>query len=305
VLRDELARFEADESTASGALQSLRLDDAGTKANLEQARALEKRETTSLATARREASDEEISGQLAKAEAALAECTEKLQQTKEGLKAENPESVETLLNNARDVLKRLAADLHENDTRVRELRTKLGVKGDEGLAQQLDVAKSEFAQISVRQDRLETRAMAAKVLYDAFAARRAEAHRRYVAPFREQIEGLARIVFGPSIEVELDDELRISRRTLDGITLNFADLSTGAKEQLGMISRLACASIVSTDGGAPVIFDDALGWSDPGKLDSMGAVIRTAGQSCQIIILTCTPGRYAGVGKAEVVKLPA
>jgi DNA repair exonuclease SbcCD ATPase subunit len=305
VLRDELARFEADESTASGALQSLRLDDAGTKANLEQARALEKRETTSLATARREASDEEISGQLAKAEAALAECTEKLQQAKEGLKAENPESVETLLNNARDVLKRLAADLHENDTRVRELRTKLGVKGDEGLAQQLDVAKSEFAQISVRQDRLETRAMAAKVLYDAFAARRAEAHRRYVAPFREQIEGLARIVFGPSIEVELDDELRISRRTLDGITLNFADLSTGAKEQLGMISRLACASIVSTDGGAPVIFDDALGWSDPGKLDSMGAVIRTAGQSCQIIILTCTPGRYAGVGKAEVVKLPA
>jgi uncharacterized protein YhaN len=72
-----------------------------------------------------------------------------------------------------------------------------------------------------------------------------------------------------------------------------------------MISRLACASIVSADGGAPVIFDDALGWSDPRKLDSMGAVIRTAGQSCQVIILTCTPGRYAGVGKAEVIKLPA
>ena len=40
-----------------------------------------------------------------------------------------------------------------------------------------------------------------------------------------------------------------------------------------MISRLACASIVAADGGAPVIFDDALGWSDPRKLERMGAVI--------------------------------
>jgi uncharacterized protein YhaN len=52
----------------------------------------------------------------------------------------------------------------------------------------------------------------------------------------------------------------------------------------------------------PVIFDDALGWSDPTRLDGMGAVIRTAGRSCQIIILTCTAGRYAGVGKAKVVE---
>jgi uncharacterized protein YhaN len=70
-----------------------------------------------------------------------------------------------------------------------------------------------------------------------------------------------------------------------------------------MISRLACASIVATDGGAPVIFDDALGWSDPRKLERMGAAISKAGRSCQIIVLTCTPGRYASVGDASVVQL--
>ena len=89
----------------------------------------------------------------------------------------------------------------------------------------------------------------------------------------------------------------------DGVTLDFADLSTGAKEQLGMISRLACASIVAADGGAPVIFDDALGWSDPRKLERMGAAISKAGRSCQIIVLTCTPGRYASVGDASVIQL--
>jgi uncharacterized protein YhaN len=150
---------------------------------------------------------------------------------------------------------------------------------------------------------LEARAAAAKLLFETFARRRTEAHHRYVAPFRDGIESLGRLVFGSTLEVELADDLSISRRTLHGVTLDFADLSTGAKEQLGMISRLACASIVATDGGAPVIFDDALGWSDPRKLERMGAAISKAGRSCQIIVLTCTPGRYASVGDAEVVQL--
>ena len=145
------------------------------------------------------------------------------------------------------------------------------------MANKLDIAKSELVHLTADHERLEARAAAAKLLYDTFAKRRAEAHHRYVAPFRERIEQLGRLVFHPSLEVELDDDLRIARRTLDGVTLDFADLSGGAQEQLGMISRLACASIVAADGGAPVIFDDALGWSDPRKLDRMGAVISMAG----------------------------
>jgi len=70
-------------------------------------------------------------------------------------------------------------------------------------------------------------------------------------------------------------------------------------------SAFSCATLVSPDGGgAPVILDDALGWSDPARLKDMGAVINKAGDDCQIIILTCTPGRYAHVGNATVVRLP-
>ncbi len=52
-----------------------------------------------------------------------------------------------------------------------------------------------------------------------------------------------------------------------------------------------------------MIFDDALGWSDPSRLERMGAAISTAADECQIIILTCVPGRYAAVGKATTVTL--
>ena len=44
------------------------------------------------------------------------------------------------------------------------------------------------------------------------------------------------------------------------------------------------------------MIDDALGWSDPQRLKTMGAAIAAAGKQCQIIVLTCTPGRYGHVG---------
>ena len=104
--------------------------------------------------------------------------------------------------------------------------------------------------------------------------------------------------------MELDEDLQIVRRTLDGITLDISQLSTGAREQLGVLSRLACATIVSPmDGGAPVMIDDSLGWSDPKRLQGMGAAIAAAGKQCQVIVLTCTPGRYSHVGSAKVVSL--
>ena len=48
-----------------------------------------------------------------------------------------------------------------------------------------------------------------------------------------------------------------------------------------------------------MILDDALGWSDPSRLQRMGAAINAAGCDRQIIILTCTPGRYAHVGNVS------
>jgi uncharacterized protein YhaN len=54
-----------------------------------------------------------------------------------------------------------------------------------------------------------------------------------------------------------------------------------------------------------VIIDDALGFSDPDRLDKMSAVFNTVGGRGQVIVLTCTPGRYGGVTDAEVIELSA
>ena len=129
------------------------------------------------------------------------------------------------------------------------------------------------------------------------------ARKTYVKPLKEAIERLGKIVFGSSFEIEIGDDWMVLTRTLDGITLPFRYLSIGAKEQLGILTRLAAAQIVATHGGVPLIIDDALGFSDPSRLQTMGAAITAAGKDSQIIILTCTPGRFTHVGSAKLVKI--
>ncbi len=51
------------------------------------------------------------------------------------------------------------------------------------------------------------------------------------------------------------------------------------------------------------MIDDALGYTDPGRLKLMGAGLAKAGKEGQIIILTCVPDRYNNVGEVTVVLL--
>ena len=67
----------------------------------------------------------------------------------------------------------------------------------------------------------------------------------------------------------------------------------------------AGAALVAKEDTVPVVIDDALGFSDPDRLAKMSAVFSTVGDRGQVIVLTCTPGRYDGVADAEVIELTA
>jgi hypothetical protein len=180
---------------------------------------------------------------------------------------------------------------------------RLEVVGGLGRQQQLDDARTALAAAEREAARLSGRARAAALLRDTLLRHRADARRQYVEPYREQVTRLGRIVFGPDFAVDVDNELRIVSRTRAGTTVPFDALSSGAKEQLGIIARLACAAIVQEDHGVPVLVDDALGYSDPERLRRVGAVLSVAASSAQVIVLTCTPERYRSVGSAHVISL--
>lgn len=300
--RDRCQEF-AEQAVATR--RKAELAEANLAGRIDIARSARARAAEILAAERDERDDAALEADLLAAQRERDAADDDLRQVTETLEAADPASLEELLANARDALERAGKDLQTNRDARQRLRISLELRGEQGLAESLDGALSRVEYLVANHERTEARAEAAKLLHDTFEARRTEARRRYVAPFKQRIERFGRIVFGLTFAVELDDELRVVRRTLEGVTLDVDQLSVGAREQIGVLARLACAAIVSPDGGgAPVTLDDALGWSDPSRLARMGAAIAAAGRECQIIVLTCTPGRYSHVGNAKVVTLP-
>ena len=301
----ELESCTESATSASAARTQAQLDAAELAGKQQSGREVRDQAGERLAAARLQASDEDLAVALTQADEAVAQAEETARSVQTRLKEADPDSIEAQLTNADNAVRRMATELVENSRRQHELRGGLEARGEMGLYTEHDNAMNELRFLERDHESLERRALAAELLYETFGNRRREARQRYVAPFKERIEKFGRIVFDSTFEVELDEQLGIARRTLDGIALDVEQLSTGTCEQLGILARLACAAIVSPNGdGAPVVIDDALGWSDPTRLQRMGAAIAAAGKHCQVIVLTCTPGRYAHVGNATVVSLP-
>jgi len=302
------ARTDSRESAvaqAKEALQEAQINERVLASQVKDARNNRDHASRRLAAARDDRADEALTAALVAAQHGAQEAEDALRRVEDELEAANPESLEVLLDNARDATRRAREELQSNRERQRDLRVSLDLRGEKGLHTSHQEAFERLGYAMRGHESTEARARATALLKATFEKHRQQALQRYVGPLKERIEQLGRIVFGQTFAVELSDDLRIVRRTLDGTTLDVGQLSTGAREQLGVLSRLACASIVSPDGeGAPVMIDDALGWSDPQRLKNMGAAIAAAGKQCQIIVLTCTPGRYAHVGGTpKVVQL--
>lgn len=216
-----------------------------------------------------------------------------------------PDAVAAELAEAADAADTLRARHDEAARALHEITVELAVFGTEGRQGKLDAAQTKREHAHSEYLRVQRRARAAQLLRSVMARHRDTTRLRYVEPFRAELQRLGRPVFGPSFEVEVDSDLCIRSRTLDGRTVPYESLSGGAKEQLGILARLAGAALVAKEDSVPVLIDDALGFTDPGRLARMGEVFDTLGANGQVIVLTCTPARYDGVKGAHRIELSA
>jgi len=258
-----------------------------------------------LATARAEKDDTTLEEEVRACESRLAAVAEELARAREALAASGLDTIEDQLADAtslRDQLRRQVEELHDE---LRRVEGRLEMAGAHGLASAAERAEADQAQAEAQLENVERKAGAARRLRETLTRHQVEARRRYAAPLRERIEALGRVLHGPSFGVVLGENLEVRERVLDGVSLPVTSLSTGAREQLATIVRLAIAGLTASDGsGVPVVLDDALGWSDPARLQAMGSLLARAGSTTQVILLTCVPDRYAStVPGARIVRL--
>jgi DNA repair exonuclease SbcCD ATPase subunit len=261
------------------------------------------RSASELGPARERAADDVVARRLEEASRKLEEAGVAAAVLAEKLRAEDPDAAEEAARAARSRLEEVRTRKREREDERLRVEGSLERAGEQGLSESHEAALARLEREEEELAAVRARAAAAKLLRDVMREERDRARLGYVAPLKEKLEAFGRRVFGDSFTVEIDERLRIVSRTLDARTVPYSDLSTGAREQLSVLSRLAAASIVAADGGVPLVLDDELGYSDPGRLADMGAILSQASRDCQVIILTCVPERYGSIADARRVEL--
>ncbi len=292
-------------NNAENVLTQAKQADTNRSARLELLDATAMTEAAKLEESRGIISDADLDTGERDADTVASQAQERHSAAKVALDAQKPEVAKELLENAVEVLNRTVEERNDREKDLVRVTALLELRGQAGLHDQLAEAEMELEHAAHERDSIERRARAAELLYQTLARHRDFAIRSYVRPFQQRLEGLAAIVFAPDVSFEIDHQsLQVVSRTMGGKTVPWASLSGGAREQLCVLQRLAASALVSGDGGTPVILDDALGFSDPHRLQRLGAAFAVAAKSGQqVLVFTCQPDRYRHIGRAKLIRL--
>ena len=144
------------------------------------------------------------------------------------------------------------------------------------------------------------RAEALDHLLQKLEQRRQALTRRLQAPLQKHLDRYLQLLF-PLGRLAVDENLVPGALTRPGPrgpeAGDFETLSFGAREQMGVISRLAYADLLK-EAGRPtlIILDDSLVHSDEQRLAQMKRVLFDAAQRHQVLLFTCHPGSWRDMG---------
>ncbi|GAB48978.1 AAA family ATPase [Mobilicoccus pelagius] len=302
-VEEEIAAAEAEIEVLRTAVEAARLRAARAEVGVESARSGLTEATQRLTTARERESDEALAARVVDTQAALGEARARESDVAAEVDRYDPDSLRVRLEGASAAAASLRRRFGQARDERLEIEARLRHAGEQGRAERLTEAESAVARAERTLAGLRRRAEAARTLVEALTRHRDEVRSAYVEPFGRAVSRLGRVVYGPEFDVEIGPGLTIDARLIGEERIPYEALSSGAKEQMSILSRLACASLVDPEQGAPVILDDAMGYSDPGRLQRVCSAFSLVGGDAQIILLTCTPGRYAAIPDAHVIQV--
>lgn len=187
----------------------------------------------------------------------------------------------------------------ERERSMRELKGRLQALGAEGLEEQRNDLAGQRAVISRRVDEFSRNAAALGLLHQLLRDKRQALTRELHAPLKRRLIHYLNVLFQTSegVDVTLGEDLMPVTLTRDRSRADLQALSFGAREQMGLISRLAYADLLK-EAGQPTLLmlDDALVHSDDTRLTHMKRILFDAGVRHQILLFTCHPEKWRDMG---------
>jgi hypothetical protein len=301
------AQAESEEGAARGALEaaSSALNDA--KVQVGHAREQVKAAEDELAAVQATLADPMRAGRKREASEALTDALaqqsaieQKVGELAQQLQTVNlpvlAQDVERLERSARQ-----AESAHsQRGNEITRLEVELETKGALGQEETASEKQRELEHAARRCTELDRRAKALDHLLKLLREKRSALARRLRAPLQKHLDHYLQILF-PGAQVEVGDDLspgRITRQGVRGVQSGaFEELSVGAREQMGVVARLAYADLLK-EANKPtlLILDDALVHTDEERLGQMKRVLYDAATRHQILIFSCHPEAWRDLG---------
>lgn len=185
---------------------------------------------------------------------------------------------------------------------VERLTGTLNVALGGGSYESLQETEAELNQARKQLQRLEQRAAAADRLWTLLSEERRKVVERLTAPVMQRVRPYLVSLF-PGSELELGEELGTVGLRSDSLSEPFEELSGGAQEQLGLLTRLGLAEVLAAEGTLPLVLDDSLVNTDPERIRRIHRVLYRAAEKLQVLVMSCHDVLFDGLGAERIFKL--
>lgn len=201
---------------------------------------------------------------------------------------------EDQLANRKDKVNQLNIDIVGLENRIQILEA-------EGLEETIAFQKAVEEKLQQEKMWYEREAKTLKLLQQVLSDAEMEAKERYLAPVVNKIKPHLQILF-PKSTVEIDENFQITGIIRKSDTIeSFEHLSSGTREQIAILVRLAFAEMLIEQGKpATLILDDALVFADDERLGLMFDILNLAAQKMQVIVFTCRQKVFESLGGKQI-----
>lgn len=251
---------------------------------------------TELQSPERKTRERETLDRLSHLKAEENQLTNALEQRKQKIDSANPAILQqdvTRFTKSADALEKEAT---QRGVEISTLQIQLETLGAQGLEEARSETQHQLEQLQTRSNELKSRAKALDLLLNLLQEKRQILTRQLQAPLQKHLNHYLNLLF-PEATLTVDEHLRPEILSRQNNNSNLESLSFGAREQMGLISRLAYADLLKAAGRPTlIILDDALVHCDADRLEQMKRVLFDAGGRHQVLLFSCHPERWRGLG---------
>ena len=223
----------------------------------------------------------------------------------------NPELLEQQVTRLTRVIANEDEKQREAEKRIAVARATLALDGSSDPEAELLQAKANHDATTETHAREKRHADSIALLHRLFAESQSAISESVTQPIADRVADYLECLFGRGVRVAVDltnstqGSIQLTRPGTPSFT--FDSLSGGAKEQVAAAVRLATAEILSAnhDDCLPILFDDAFAYADDDRIQSLQTMLDlAASRGLQVLVLTCTPADYIGLGARETRLTP-